>query len=70
MSIAGQLDRDPDNFGKYTARSLALHLAIVASIGIYAFIQAHLSHTSWGANETQGAIEATLVSNACLSKLR
>ena len=64
MSIAGQLDRDPENFGKFTARSLALHLAIVASIGIYAFIQAHLRHNSWGANETQGAIEATLVSNA------
>ena len=64
MSIAGQLDRDPENFGKYTARSFALHVAVVASIGLYAFIHAHLRHNSWGANETQGAIEATLVSNA------
>ncbi len=64
MPLSAQLDRDPDSFGKYTARSLALHLAIVASIAIYAFIQAHLHHNSWGANETQGAIEATLVSNA------
>ncbi len=64
MSIAGQLDRDPENFGKFTARSFALHLGIVVSIGLYAFIHAHLRHNSWGANETQGAIEATLVSNA------
>jgi protein TonB len=61
---SAQLDRDPDNFGKYTARSLALHLAVVASIALYAFIHAHLRRNSWGANETQGAIEATLVSNA------
>ncbi len=64
MPLSAQLDRDPDSFGKYTARSLALHLAIVTSIGVYAFIHAHLRHNSWGANETQGAIEATLVSNA------
>ena len=64
MPLSAQLDRDPDNFGKFTARSFALHLSIVASIGLYAFIHAHLRHNSWGANETQGAIEATLVSNA------
>lgn len=64
MPLSAQLDRDPDSFGKYTARSLALHIAILASIGIYAFIQAHIRHNSWGANATQGAIEATLVSNA------
>jgi periplasmic protein TonB len=64
VSLSAQFDRDPDNFGKYTARSLALHAAIVISIGAYAFIQAHLHHNSWGSNESQGAIEATLVSNA------
>jgi protein TonB len=64
VPLSAQLDRDPDNFGKYSARSLALHLAIVGSIALYAFIHAHIRHTSWGANETQGAIEATLVSNA------
>lgn len=55
---------DPESFGKFTAGSLALHLGLAASIGLYAFIQAHIHHTSWGANETQGAIQATLVSNA------
>lgn len=55
---------DPEPFGKFTAGSLALHLALAASIGLYAFIQAHIHRTSWGANTTQGAIQATLVSNA------
>ncbi len=64
MPLSAQLDRDPDNFGKFTVRSLGLHLALIASIGIYAFIQAHIHHNSWGSNETQGAIAATLVSNA------
>jgi protein TonB len=64
VPLSAQFDRDPDSFGKYSARSLALHLAIVGSIALYAFIHAHIRHTSWGANETQGAIEAMLVSNA------
>ena len=64
MPLSAQFDRDPDNFGKFTARSLALHLSIVASIAAYAFIHAHIRHNSWGENSTQGAIEATLVSNA------
>lgn len=55
---------DSDRFGKYTARSVGLHLGIAASILVYAFIHGHLRHNSWGANTTQGAIEATLVSNA------
>jgi protein TonB len=64
VPLSAQFDRDPDNFGKFTARSLALHLSIVASIAAYAFIHAHIRHNSWGENSTQGAIEATLVSNA------
>lgn len=64
MPLRTQPDTDSDNIGKFTAGSLALHLGLAASIGLYAFIQAHIHHTSWGANETQGAIQATLVSNA------
>jgi len=64
MYSPGQLDRDPDNFGRFTAQSVGLHLAIAAAIGLYALVFAHLRHNSWGANETQGAIQATLVSSA------
>ncbi len=53
-----------DNFGKFTAGSAALHLGIAATFAAYAFIHGHLRHESWGANQTQGAIQATLVSNA------
>jgi protein TonB len=53
-----------DHFSKFTAGSVALHVAIAASFAIYAFIHGHLRYNSWGANETQGAIQATLVSNA------
>jgi len=61
-SYAGQSGND--HFGKFTAGSLALHLGLIASFGIYAFIHGHLRHDSWGANTTQGAIQATLVSQA------
>ena len=62
---ADQFASQPDDhFGKFTAGSLALHFGIVAFLGVYAFIHAHLRHNSWGENSTQGAIEATLVSNA------
>jgi len=59
-----QFDSDTDSIGKFTAGSAALHFALAASFVIYAFIQGHLRHDSWGANTTQGAIQATLVSNA------
>jgi periplasmic protein TonB len=64
LPLRTQPDLGSDNLGKFTAGSLALHLAVAASFGVYAFIQAHLHHDSWGANATQGAIQATLVSNA------
>jgi periplasmic protein TonB len=57
-------ESNSDDIGKFTAGSAALHLAIAASFAIYAFTHGHLRHDSWGANTTQGAIEATLVSNA------
>jgi protein TonB len=53
-----------DNIGKFTARSAALHLAVAATFAVYAFIHGHLRRESWGANTTQGAIQATLVSSA------
>ena len=55
---------ESDAIGKFTAGSAALHIALAASFAVYAFIHGHLHHESWGANETQGAIAATLVSNA------
>jgi protein TonB len=55
---------DPDSIGKFTAGSVALHLGIAGSLLLYAFIQGHLHRDSWGANTTQGAIQASLVSNA------
>jgi protein TonB len=64
LQLRTQPDLDSDRIGKFAAGSLALHLALVASFGIYAFIRGHLRHDSWGANTTQGAIQATLVSNA------
>jgi len=59
-----QFDSDTESIGKFTAGSAALHLALALSIAVYAFIHGHLRHDSWGANTTQGAIQATLVSNA------
>ena len=59
-----QFDSDTEPFGKFTARSVALHLTIAASIALYAFIHGHLRETSWGANTAQGAIQATMVSSA------
>jgi protein TonB len=53
-----------DNIGKFTAGSVALHLAVAATFAVYAFIHGHLRRESWGANATQGAIQATLVSSA------
>jgi protein TonB len=64
MSPAGQFDPESDHIGKFTAGSAALHLALAASFAFYAFLHGHLRHDSWGANTTQGAIQATLVSNA------
>ena len=64
MARAHQFETNGDRFGRFTAGSAALHLAIAVSFLIYAFIQGHLRHDSWGANTTQGAIQATLVSNA------
>jgi periplasmic protein TonB len=55
---------ESDAIGKFTAGSAALHLAVAGAFILYAFISGHLHHESWGANETQGAIAATLVSNA------
>ena len=41
-----------------------LHLAVAGSLLLYAFITGHLHREMWGSNTTQGAISATLVSNA------
>ncbi|AXC14389.1 Ferric siderophore transport system, periplasmic binding protein TonB [Acidisarcina polymorpha] len=59
-----QLDSQDDHIGKFTAGSLALHLTVAAAIAGWSFIHGHLHRESWGSNTTQGAIQATLVSNA------
>jgi protein TonB len=64
MASRSPLDPETDHIGKFTAGSALLHFALAASFAIYAFIHGHLRHDSWGANQTQGAIQATLVSNA------
>ncbi len=53
-----------DHIGRFTAGSAALHLGLAASFFVYALVHGHLHRNSWGQNTTQGAIEATLVSNA------
>ncbi len=55
---------DPDQIGRFTLGSVALHLGIVASFALYAFLHGLIRHNSWGENSTQGAIAATLVSDA------
>jgi protein TonB len=64
VPIRNQLDPGNAHFGRFTVGSLALHLGLMATFAVYTFIHSHLRHDNWGANATQGAIAATLVSNA------
>ena len=58
-----QFDQDP--FRKPALGSLFLHAAIFGSLLLYAMIVAHIHGNAWGnRSDTQGAIQATMVSSA------
>ena len=54
-----------DPFRKSALGSLALHAAVVAALVISALVIAHIHGNAWGnQSDTQGAIQATMVSSA------
>ena len=54
-----------DQFGKPALGSLLLHAAIFGSLLLYALVIAHIHGNAWGnRSDTQGAIQATMVSSA------
>ncbi len=58
-----RFDRDP--FKRPALGSLLLHVAIFGSLILYAVIVAHIHGNAWGnRSDTQGAIQATMVSSA------
>lgn len=61
----GEPSFDQDPFKKPALGSLVLHAAIFGSLLLYAVIVAHIHGNSWGNHsDTQGAIQATMVSSA------
>ncbi|HEY0797122.1 MAG TPA: TonB family protein [Acidisarcina sp.] len=64
MALRTQLEPSQSPLKSPAARAFFLHFAVFGSIFLWAFIQSHLHHQSWGSNEPQGAIQATLVSRA------
>ncbi len=60
-----QIEFQRDPFGKPALGSLLLHIAIFGSLILYAAILAHIHGNAWGnRSDTQGAIQATMVSSA------
>jgi periplasmic protein TonB len=57
-----QLEREP--FGAPIAGSVLLHGCVIAAITIAAYVAGHFHGSTWGNDQTQGAIQATLVSSA------
>ena len=56
---------EPDPLRKPALGSLLLHAAIAGSLLLYAVIAAHIHGNAWGDHsDTQGAIQATMVSSA------
>jgi len=67
VNSQASFDRDPsqDPLKGPALGSLLLHAAIFGSLILYALIAAHLHGNGWGNhNDTQGAIQATMVSSA------
>ncbi len=60
-----QFDFERDPFRKPALGSLVLHAAVFGSLLLYAVIVAHIHGNAWGnRSDTQGAIQATMVSSA------
>jgi periplasmic protein TonB len=68
-SFSSEIDvlDQPDGIGSPFAKSTLLHVLIVGSLIGYGYVHNLLHGSEWGSNATQqGAIQATLVSNAAL----
>jgi protein TonB len=64
MPTIEQVELEKPSFGAPAIGSLALHVGIAGAFLALAYINGHLHRDMWGSNEKQGAIQATLVSNA------
>ncbi len=64
MAIREHVEVERQPFGAPAVGSLALHIGIAGAFLLLAYINGHLHRDMWGSNEKQGAIQATLVSNA------
>jgi protein TonB len=60
-----EVNFDQDPFKRPAIGSLILHVGIFGSLFLYALIMAHIHGNAWGnRSDTQGAIQATMVSSA------
>ncbi len=60
-----EFDFDQDPFRRPAIGSLLLHVAVIGTLAISAVIIAHIHGNAWGNNDnTQGAIQATMVASA------
>ena len=63
LSTGTGIDENP--WGKQGLGSILLHIAIFAALALYALVIAHIHGNAWGdRSNTQGAIQATMVSSA------
>lgn len=57
-----QLEREP--FGAPMAGSLLLHVFVIATVALSAYLASRLHGIAWGSDKAPGAIQATIVSSA------
>src|SRR5277367_1755653 len=57
-----QLEREP--FGAPMASSLLLHVFVIATVALSAYLAGRLHGATWGSDKAPGAIQATIVSSA------